>query len=25
MSTGMAQGAGASYDRLEDVLAELQR
>jgi uncharacterized protein YndB with AHSA1/START domain len=24
MGTGMAQGAGISYDRLEDVLAELQ-
>jgi len=24
MSTGMARGAGISYDRLEDVLAELQ-
>jgi len=24
MSTGMAQGAGTSYDRLEDILAELQ-
>ncbi|WP_437730716.1 SRPBCC family protein [Sorangium sp. So ce1335] len=25
LSTGMAQGAGISYDRLEDLLAELQR
>ncbi|BDC52909.1 hypothetical protein F183_A52240 [Bryobacterales bacterium F-183] len=24
MGTGMAQGAGTSYDRLEDILAELQ-
>ncbi|WP_437284946.1 SRPBCC family protein [Sorangium sp. So ce406] len=25
LSTGMAEGAGISYDRLEDLLAELQR
>ena len=25
MSTGMAKGAGVSYDRLEDLVAELQR
>ena len=25
MGTGMSQGAGTSYDRLEDLLAELQR
>ena len=25
MSTGMAHGAGISYDRLEDLLATLQR
>jgi uncharacterized protein YndB with AHSA1/START domain len=25
MATGMARGAGLSYDRLEDLLAKLQR
>ena len=25
MSTGMSTGAGISYDRLEDLVAELQR